>query len=109
MNDLRYQPTPFQGSLAAWPSWLGSKGPAIAQSCGRRTFCQSESSNATASAPSASPLLNFQSRLNDSVLRGDGATSELAAATREEAPANVIETARRTSGRLANAYLTARR
>ena len=42
---------------------------------------------------SGSPLLNFQSRLNASVLRGGEAVSEFAAATREVAPSSNIEMA----------------
>src|SRR6476469_8529681 len=59
-KDLRYHPVPEMGNAPVDGLSFSSNGPSIAQSCGRRSSFQLESSNSGFSAPSASLLLNRQ-------------------------------------------------
>ena len=58
MKVFRYQPVPEIGSAPVCGFCWGSKGPAIAQSWGKRNASHEESSKAGFSAPTASPLKN---------------------------------------------------
>ena len=60
---MRYQPVPEIGSAPVCGFCWGSKGPAIAQSWGKRNATHEESSKAGFSAPTASPLKNRHPRL----------------------------------------------
>ena len=63
---LRYHPVPWNGSPPQRALYFTSNGPSIAQSCGRSSARQGESSKSGFSAPSAAPLWNFQPLSKDS-------------------------------------------
>src|SRR5579863_5156102 len=64
---------PAIGSAPVWGLSEGSNGPAIAQSCGKRTLGHALSLNSGASAFTASPRMNRQPSLNDACRRLEAA------------------------------------
>src|ERR1035437_3261940 len=82
VNVFRYQPTPCHGSFPVLPEALGLNGPAIAQSCGKRTACHAESSKLNCLAASGcSPLVKRQSRLKSCTARCPKANTGTSAKT----------------------------
>src|ERR1017187_7975536 len=83
VNDLRYQPVPEIGNAPVWGLILGSNGPSMAQSCGKRISLHCASWKSGRSAPAASPLKKRQLSLK-LTRRSPESWTAVAAAARAE-------------------------
>ena len=80
----RYQPMPEGRKAPPWPvGAVGLKGPAMAQSCGRVTGCQEESSKAGCCAPRVSDGMKRQPESKGWMVRREEEREDCAVARQE--------------------------